>query len=241
MLTASVPASASIEARAARLARTVTALAAGRSVNIVAHSMGGLDARYMLAVLRPAVDVRSLTTIATPHRGSHVADELLRRVGPVWRPRVYGALERVGVATGAFGQLSAEYMREVFNEEVRDVEGVRYLSYGAAFEPGWMSVFRRSHRLLKEAEGENDGLVSVESSRWGEYKGTLVGVSHLDLINWTNRLKWWMWGITGHQRKYVLPAGGGLVVADSLSRFNAIAFYLDIAGRTRLSECVESG
>jgi triacylglycerol lipase len=56
----------------------------------------------------------------------------------------------------------------------------------------------------------------VASSRWGGeagYKGTLVGVSHLDLINWTNRLKWLAAEVTGNPRK-----------------FNAIAFYLDIAG-----------
>lgn len=45
-------------------------------------------------------------------------------------------------------------------------------------------------------------LLSIQSSRWGDYKGTLIGVSHLDLINWTNRLKWWLWSLTGSKRKY---------------------------------------
>lgn len=48
-------------------------------------------------------------------------------------------------------------------------------------------------------------LKSVESSRWGDYKGTLIGVSHLDLINWTNRLKWFFWELTGSKRKYAQP------------------------------------
>jgi triacylglycerol lipase len=91
----------------------------------------------------------------------------------------------------------------------------RYFSYGAAVEPSIWSAFRLSHRVLAEIEGPNDGLVSVSSSRWGGdagYKGTLMGVSHLDLINWTNRLKWLVGEVTGNKRK-----------------FNAIAFYLDIA------------
>ena len=53
-------------------------------------------------------------------------------------------------------------------------------------------------------EGPNDGLVSVMSSQWGGedgYKGTLLGVSHLDLINWTNRVRWLVWELTGHTRK----------------------------------------
>lgn len=70
--------------------------------------------------------------------------------------------------------------------------------------PSFWSVFRMSHRILAAAEGPNDGLVSVASSQWGGetgYKGTLAGVSHLDLINWGNRLKWLAGEITGNRRK----------------------------------------
>ncbi|KAI4208283.1 MAG: hypothetical protein LQ346_000163 [Caloplaca aetnensis] len=77
----------------------------------------------------------------------------------------------------------------------------RYFSYGASVEPALWSVFRQSHRIVKIAEGSNDGLVSVASSKWGDYKGTLVNVSHLDLINWTNRLRWLVWEMTGNKRK----------------------------------------
>ena len=68
-------------------------------------------------------------------------------------------------------------------------------------EPRFWSVFRLSHRLLQQLEGYNDGLVSVASSKWGRYKGTLMGVSHLDLINWSNRLKWLAGEITGQRPK----------------------------------------
>ena len=43
-------------------------------VNLIAHSMGGLDARYLISRLGMADQVRSLTTISTPHRGSFMAD-----------------------------------------------------------------------------------------------------------------------------------------------------------------------
>lgn len=80
-----------------------------------------------------------------------------------------------------------------------------YFSYGATVTPSLWSAFRHSHRIIEEGEGPNDGLVSVWSSRWGGdngYKGTLVGVSHLDLINWTNRLRWLIWQLAGNKRKY---------------------------------------
>lgn len=63
------------------------------------------------------------------------------------------------------------------------------------------SAFRQSHRIVSEAEGSNDGLVSVRSSQWGTYKGTLLDVTHLDLINWHNRLRWLLWELSGHKRK----------------------------------------
>lgn len=40
---------------------------------------------------------------------------------------------------------------------------------------------RWSHNIIEDVEGKNDGLVSVESAKWGEFRGTLVGCSHVDL------------------------------------------------------------
>ena len=74
-------------------------------------------------------------------------------------------------------------MRE-FNKVVLDDRDVKYFSFGASFTPSWGSVFRASHNIIAEKEGENDGLVSVSSAMWGEYKGTLQNVNHLDIINW---------------------------------------------------------
>ena len=95
-------------------------------------------------------------------------------------------------------------MTEDFNLKTPDREGVAYFSYGASITPALWSTFRRSHRIVEVEEGPNDGLVSVASSRWGGekgYKGTLINVSHLDLINWTNRLRWLVWEMTGNKRK----------------------------------------
>ncbi|GJC98063.1 triacylglycerol lipase [Colletotrichum higginsianum] len=210
-----VPPSASIEERAAALAADIAAKARGRAVNIVAHSMGGLDARYMISVLRPAgVSVASLVTVATPHRGSAFADFLLEGRGPIKLASLYGLIERAGLGTQAFDQLTQRYMEDEFNPRTPDRDDVRYFSYGACTSrPPLLSPFRQSHRILEGVEGANDGLVSVASSRWGKYQGTLLEVSHLDLINWSNRLKWTL-------RK---------VWMGQTRPFNAVAFYLDIA------------
>lgn len=198
----SVPPSASIEERAAKLSRDIEKKAHGKSVNIVAHSMGGLDARYMISRLKPPnVKVLSLTTVASPHRGSAFADYVFDQIGPENLPRMYRALQLMRMETGAFSQLTRRYMVKDFNPKTPDREGVRYFSYGAMASPALWSAFRQPHRIVESEEGPNDGLVSVASSRWGTYKGTLVDVTHLDLINWTNRLRWLVWEMTGNKRK----------------------------------------
>ena len=204
VITASVPASGSIEERALKLGQDIANKANGKSVNIIAHSMGGLDARYMISRLQPDnVEVLSLTTVASPHRGSSFADFCFQEIGDQRLPHFYKFFDRIGVSTGAFKQLTTRYMCEEFNSKTPDVDGVRYFSYGATVRPSYWSAFYRPHKIVKKLEGPNDGLVSVESAKWGTYKGTLLDVSHLDLINWTNRLRWWFWQIGGYDRKQV--------------------------------------
>jgi triacylglycerol lipase len=223
VLCASVPPSSSIEDRAAKLRDDIDAStrttdgSRAEKVNIIAHSMGGLDARYMIRHLPPrTAEIASLVTVSTPHRGSHFADAVLDEDaanGPLYLPRLYGLLERAGLDTAAFAQLTRAYMTGTFNPATPDRDSVQYFSYGARCdEPPLLSPFRRSWQLVRDAEGANDGLVSVESSQWGAYRGTLVGVSHLDLINWSNRVRWTLREWMGMKRN-----------------FNAIAFYLDIA------------
>jgi triacylglycerol lipase len=188
-----VPPSDTIAHRAEHLGQSIVKVAQGRPVNVIAHSMGGLDARQLISdATRPGSElglkIASLVTIATPHRGSSYADHVLGLLGDNLLPAVQ---KTTGLGTGAFEQLTTKYMAETFNPATPDSKGVRYFSYGAMFEgrPGLFSPFRTSWKVLMDKEGPNDGLVSVQSSRWGDYKGTILAASHLDLINWSNRLR----------------------------------------------------
>src|SRR5262245_16626135 len=55
-------------------------------VHLLAHSMGGLDARYMISKLGMAHRVLTLTTLGTPHQGSPFADWGLERLERLVRP-----------------------------------------------------------------------------------------------------------------------------------------------------------
>jgi triacylglycerol lipase len=72
-----VSAFGSAEQRGEQLLQQIEFIAASTGagkVNLIGHSEGGLDARYVMAV-RPDL-IASLTTVATPHQGAELADFL---------------------------------------------------------------------------------------------------------------------------------------------------------------------
>jgi hypothetical protein len=118
-----------------------------------------------------ADQVRTLTTVATPHRGTYMADWFQAN----FRQRVplLLALEAVGISVDGFHDCRPAVCRE-FNAATPDAPAVRYFSYAGDVPLARVTpMLRRSWELLWAAEGANDGLVSVQSARWGEFLGTI--------------------------------------------------------------------
>ncbi len=174
---------ASIAARAADLAAFVNEIDA-RRVNVVAHSMGGLDARYALAKLGLRTKVASLVTVGTPHRGTPLAD---LGAGRPARARVLGALGRIGMNVDAFHDLTTARMQE-FNRAVEDARGVHYASVvGAPSRRREVSpILVPTFLWLADAAGGNDGMVPAGSQRWGEVLWE-IGADHFAQIGWSHR------------------------------------------------------
>jgi triacylglycerol lipase len=167
----SVAGTAGVATRAAQLRELISDWT-DEPVNLIGHSMGGLDARYLITRLGMADRVKSLTTIATPHRGSPVADWAKSH----YRDRVplLLTLEAIGVNVDGFRDCQTDSCVR-FNEEVPDQPGVRYFSHGAAVPLSRVTPpLRRAWNIVSATEGPNDGLVSVQSAVWGEYLGTLT-------------------------------------------------------------------
>src|SRR5437660_7363437 len=80
-----------VAGRGAQLRRAVESALAqspdGTRAHIIAHSMAGLDARWVITQNGMADRIASLTTIATPHRGTTVGNIAFRLRGliPHWR------------------------------------------------------------------------------------------------------------------------------------------------------------
>ena len=139
------------------------------SVVLLGHSMGGLDARYMIHRLGMAHRVRALVTIATPHRGSAYADWCLRHLGQ----RLGGLrlAEFLGWDVQAARDLTTDGCAR-FNQEIPDSPLVRYYSISGARPWNRVPPFAlHAWRVIHEAEGDNDCLVSVKSSIWGKHLG----------------------------------------------------------------------
>ena len=85
-------------------------------------------------------------------------------------------------------QLSTHYCKK-FNEEIKDSHKVYYQSYATAMKNMFSDyVLTIPYLILKILGGENDGLVEVESAKWGEFRGVIRnrynrGISHGDIID----------------------------------------------------------
>jgi triacylglycerol lipase len=174
-----LPAAASVPERARELVDAIEALPHDR-IDLIAHSLGGLDARYALAHLGLARRVRSLVTVGTPHRGTPLADMAMK--GPLdWARRIVGAL---GMPMQALEWLGTEALAE-FNAKVLDVPGVRYACVvgGMRDARAVPMALRPAHAYLRRVAGPNDGLVPISSQYWGDTLAE-IEADHFAQIGW---------------------------------------------------------
>ncbi len=133
------------------------------SVDVVAHSKGGLDTRRF--IMDNAGIVSNLVMLGTPNGGSQLADFLCGyQEGPsdhglalalrIWLELKYGECHS---PNDAIAQLQTHYVQETFNRQVPDRPGIRYWTLAGTKGglPGGLLL-----------PGEHDGTVSVESVEW---------------------------------------------------------------------------
>ena len=149
-------------------------------VNIIAHSKGGLDSRYMISILDMDEHIASLTTLSTPHRGSKLSSKLLSM--PRWCAKFIAFWvnlfykickdKKPDILTVGY-QLTDTYMI-AFNNEILNSNKVYYQSYSSNLDNRKSYLMAIPHKITKSLEQEGtDGIVSIHSSTWGEYKGNI--------------------------------------------------------------------
>lgn len=194
------------------LVQQILATSGAKKVNLIAHSQGGLDSRYVAAV-RPDL-VASVTTVNTPHKGSAVADVILGVL-----PN--GSLSQAVVASiaNAFGQLiellaganglpqdSSQALNALtsagtaqFNAAypqglpttscgggATSVSGVRYYSWGGTgvlTNVADVSDVLMGTTSLAFLGAANDGLVGQCSNHFGQVIADNYFQNHIDAVN----------------------------------------------------------
>ena len=185
-----LPTNASIGERAIILQNYLNQHYKGRKVNIIAHSMGGLDARYLVSILKYP-EVASITGVATPHRGSPLADWAFHQceTGGVfyWLLHLFGYDLKY---RRFLPELRPDHMKKIFNAKVKDVPGIRYYSvvaWGTPWSWALSPMLYFTHYVIKwqkhaMSKEKNDGLVPLSSQAWGTLI-TRTELDHLAQIN----------------------------------------------------------
>jgi len=173
----------------------VLAKTGAEKVNILAHSKGGLEARYAISALGMENSVASLTTMSTPHRGVRAMNVALKF--PLWLYRfitIFGNLKAklIGDNASDFFRSSrqlAESWCSVFNRDHPDKGGIYYQSYASVLRFFFGDLmYLITWILVRVFDGPNDGLCPVETAKWGDFRGAvtgrrLLGVSHGGILD----------------------------------------------------------
>jgi triacylglycerol lipase len=195
-------AASSIEVRGRQLAKQIDEIlkvSGAVKVNVIAHSMGGLDARFVVSTLKYGDRIASVTTLSTPHRGTPLADQMMKK-SPAGL-KLWGFLVDVAArlsngastfskfeAMDAVKNLTEAYVEHEFNARNPDDPKVYYQSWAGQTTPKRYNlikeILRDNYQTIYAVRGENDGVVPVSSGAWGVFRGT-VAADHLSLAGYS--------------------------------------------------------
>ncbi|MEW5734068.1 MAG: alpha/beta fold hydrolase [Thermodesulfobacteriota bacterium] len=176
----------------------ILAVTGKAKANVIGHSHGTIYTRYAMTNLGCAGKVATHTSIAGPHKGSSVANLMVYDLNSAVSMLTTDALDFI--YTFLFGDtnpdtrqnlydLCTDYMQNVFNPKTPNCSGVYYQSWAAKAKWATPNIFFMPTWLYMLAkEGDNDGLVSVNSAKWGTFRGVQQaawwspGCDHLTIV-----------------------------------------------------------
>lgn len=167
--------------------------------HIIAHSMGGLDSRFILSPIsgkQLRSPVHSLTTISTPHQGSLIADVVDKPAelspfahlpfNPVDNTLALG-LAAAGISLNGLKDLKTSSCK-AFSAKYVDNPQVAYFSVtggGRLVFPATASFFVLFHAHIFAQTGQaNDGLVTVSSGMWGKFDAKTWPGDHAEMVGY---------------------------------------------------------
>jgi triacylglycerol lipase len=165
VLEPTVSAIGSVEERGNQLAKFLENAGGSEPLHIIAHSMGGLDARHAITNQSDKTRrVATLVTIGTPHRGSPVADAVANPASPLFRNVPRFLVEQLE-ANAALRDLTTKGGIH-FDETTGDVDGVRYIEVAGDASQGshGLLLFDLAAKIGNITNETNDGVVTKSSA-----------------------------------------------------------------------------
>jgi triacylglycerol lipase len=165
----------------------ILAVSGASKINLIGHSHGSIYTRYAITNLGMSSKVASHTSIAGPHRGSSIAELVLKICqGIPVADDILNALvifvmgDQNPNTIQNLKDLSRDYMINVFNPATPNMAGIYYQSYAYRVKSLLgAGLFALTWPIQKAIEGENDGLVAITSAKWGTFRGVYEGASWL--------------------------------------------------------------
>ena len=167
-------------------------------VNILAHSKGGLDSMYMINELGMAEVVASITTLSTPHRGSRIATKIYNY--PRWFTRFIAFW--INLWYRIFGDKHPDALTvckqlQLATDDAQDKlcvpDGIYCQSYSSTLKRSRDDFVMAIPLYFSRrwGEGDTDGLVSVESAKFAEYRGDCLdeSLSHSEMVGFSLKKK----------------------------------------------------
>lgn len=159
-------------------------------VNIIAHSKGGLDSRYLIWKYDYGDRIASLTTVSTPHHGAELADladsSKIKQTRIADRAfRLFGRLfgDENPDTHALIYELTTDYSVD-FNEMVTVDERVFYQSIYSTMKNAFDDMtFFFTYRYIKKRSGANDGIVAEESAIWSGNTTRIERMSHTEIVD----------------------------------------------------------
>lgn len=162
-----------------------------KPIHIIAHSMGGLDARFLTSKNLQNLQnrIKTITCLGTPHFGSPVAT-ILDIANPFQLFPFHGQqsnstfIDELRVRQNALHDLS-EKLAEDFNNECPDISSVHYFDVAGVGRNGIFHTsapFAPTFLVVTAAAGRNDGVVPFTSATRRRQPAFIWPADHADLV-----------------------------------------------------------
>lgn len=179
---------------------TIMATTGKAKANIIGHSHGTNYSRLAISNLGLAPKVASWTNINGPQRGMVAIDVMLKILPDPIRALAAGVSDFVYALlgddnpdfAGNLAEATTAYMTNVLNPNTPNIAGIYYQTWTSKLRyisTEATSIYLGATWLItKYYDGDNDGLVSVRSAKWGNFRGVVAGawwcggVSHLNVV-----------------------------------------------------------